>query len=216
MPSHIRLPFQSSSGKDKYLDLSFILPWGAMTEMGDGPLSWVPQFLLPNTPLLTVPAALLTDVDVFSKQKISLDTDKDGTKIWKVFSRLAKEAAPGVLSPDKMSKMLGAFYGDKNLQGQENYSVADAVLDWAVGIKIRNMNYMEQSMWRHKDLQKKATEIKAEYKKEYTKINVTRENRFSGVKREAMDNIMKNFNDKMETLIEEHHYRRMKESDDDE
>jgi hypothetical protein len=215
MPSHIRLPFQSPDGKDKYLDLSFILPWGAMNEMGEGPLSWVPQALLPNTPLLTVPAALLTNTDVFTLRPITLDTDTNGTKIWKVFARVAKEAAPGVVDPSKMSKILGAFYGDENFQGQQNYSVADAMLDWALGIKVRNMDYMEQSMWRQKELQQKATEIKNEYKKQYTKIMVTQENRFSGNREKALDNILREFNDKMEDIIEEQNYRYMQENDNE-
>jgi hypothetical protein len=215
MPSHIRMPFQSPDGKDKYLDLSFILPWGALNEMGEGPLSWVPQALLPNTPLLTVPAALLTNTDVFTLRPISLDTDSAGTKIWKVFSKVAKEAAPGVIDPSKMSKILGAFYGDKNFQGQKNYSVADATLDWALGIKLRNMDYMEQSMWRQKDLQKKIVEIKSEYKKQYIKIMVTQEERFSGVRQKAIENIQREFNDKMEDVIEEQNYRFMRENDNE-
>lgn len=216
MPSHIRLPFQSPDGKDKYLDLSFVLPWGALSELGEGPLSWVPQGLLPNTPLLTVPAALLTNTDVFTGQPVTLKTDSAGTKIWKIFSKLGKEASPGIIDPNKMSKILGAFYGDENFQGQQNYSVADAVLDYFLGVKIRNMDYMEQSMWRQKDMHKKINEIKAEYKKQYTKISITQENRFSAKKQKALDNIMRNFNDKMENVIDEYHHRAMKENDKDE
>ena len=214
MPSHIRMPFRNKAGDDKYMDLSFILPWGAFTEMSEGPMSWVPQFLQPNTPLLTIPAALLTNVDVFSGQPITLDTDTNGEKIWKVFAQIAGEAAPGQIDPRKMSKIVGAFYGDKNIMGNPKYSVADAVLDWALGIKLRNMDYMEQSMWRSKDLQKKANELKTVYKKRYNDILNRQSDRFEGVQDKALENVMLDFNEKMEGIVEEYNRVFMVENDE--
>jgi hypothetical protein len=44
---------------------------------------------------------------------------------------------------------------------------------------------------------------------------VTQENRFSGNREKALDNILREFNDKMEDIIEEQNYRYMQENDNE-
>ena len=127
---------------------------------------------------------------------------------------MATEASPGFLNPDKMSKIVGSFYGDKNIMDNRKYSVADAVLDWALGVKLRNMNYMEQAMWRNNDLQKKATSLKNEYKKQYNKIINSQSNKYEGVAEKATQALMLDFNEKMEGIVEEYNHRFMVENDE--
>ena len=116
-----------------------------------------------------------------------------------------------------MDKTIGAFYGDKTpLVRNEGYTVPEAIADWFLGIKIRNINYAEQSMWRHKDLQKRATEVKGEYIKKWNKINGTQAGRHSEEnQRKLNDSILMDFNTKMEDIVEEYHYRFMKDNDND-
>ena len=98
--------------------------------------------------------------------------------------------------------------------GGARYSVADAVLDWALGVKLRNMNYMEQSMWKHKELQGRAREIKQIYKKRYNDIINKQSGRFEGVQDKAINNIMTDFNNKIEGVVEEYNRAFMVENDE--
>jgi hypothetical protein len=214
MPSHMRMPFQTPEGRDKYIDLSFWLPWGGATEMADGAMGWVPSFAAPSNPVFTTMAALVTNNDIFTGQPILLDTDNMGRKIMKLGLKFYNEAAPTVMTEQKINKVLGAVYGDKNVLGQPQYSVADAMLDYATGIKFRNIDYMEQSMWRQVDLQKKAREIQKDISKRLQKKLIRQSHR--PWNRDTVDErnaLMNEYMDRMDEVKNEYHYRFMKEND---
>jgi hypothetical protein len=216
MPSHIRMPFQTKDGRDKYLDLSFWLPWGGATDMADGALGWVPSYLAPSSPLFTVPASLLTNSDIFTGQPIILDTDSDGRKAVKIGLKLYNEIAPTILSTQKWSKMIGAVYGTKNVLGQPKYSVIDAMLDLSVGIKFRNVDYMEQSMWRQKDLQKKMQEIRKDIGSRMNKYLI-RDNNLPWNQNEVdtKEDLMEEYMDRISDVYEEFQYRFQKENENE-
>lgn len=215
MPSHIRMPFQTPDGKDKYLDLSYMLPWGDMTRMEEGPLSWMPSFLAPSTPLLTVPAQMLMNQDLFTAQPIIMDTDSSGELALKTFKKIWDETAPAVMSSYKFKKMIGAIYGDKNKYSSgQKYSVYDATVDWLFGIKFRNMDFMEQSMYRNQELQKKASELQGKYTKKLERVYHMQSGRYSeDAQRKATEKVYQDMAEDMDELQEEFLYRFMMESE---
>jgi hypothetical protein len=215
MPSHIRMPFQTKDGKDKYWDISYMLPWGDATREGEGALGFVPDFLTPSNPVFTTMSQLMHNQDIFTGKKIILDTDNGGERALKILFKLWSEASPAVIAPNRFKKMVGAVYGDKSRFSGEKYSVADATIDWLFGIKFRNMDYMEQSMYRQKDLNQKGQEIRQTYQKKIEDLMFYQAGRHDSDAREKKRAaLMIEMNEKMEELKEEYYYRFMKENDE--
>jgi hypothetical protein len=209
MPTHYRIPYVTSNGRDKYLDLSFFLPWGGATDMSEGALNWVPSYLAPSNPLVTVPGKLLANKEFFFNNPITMDTDKGGTQFWKIAELLWNEAAPAALDFKKWDKNMGAVFGHKTLRGDPKYSTWDAMADYMFGIKFRNIDYMEQSMWRQKDLQMKGKEIQKE-----TARQIKQAHSASGdPRRKSMQKIQRDAMEKMDILRDEYHERWAKENE---
>jgi len=163
IPGHLRMPFRTPDGRDKFLDISFHLPWGGANEMGEGAFGWIPSFLAPTNPLLTLAGSFATKTDIFTGRPIYLDTDKDGTKIMKFLIKVHNEVMPAAINIDKLNKIKNAVTGRTEVRGvAPKYSVWDAMVDYMFGLKFRNVDYMVETMWRHKDLQAKGKEIQME------------------------------------------------------
>jgi len=208
MPSHIRIATRGpNDNSDQYLDLSFWVPWGGATDLSDGALGWLPSALAPSNPVLTMSGSLLTNTDIFTGQPIYLDTDTFGQKAMKLFEKLYNEVAPAVLDMNKMDKVMGAVYGHENVMGDPKYTVGEAMVDWLVGIKFRNINYREQSMWRAQDLQKRANSLRTEYGKLFQKAAKGEH----GVK--SQQELQQELNDKLEDINDAFHERWARENE---
>jgi hypothetical protein len=211
MPSHIRMPFRPPDGKrDKYLDLSFWLPWGGATDMAEGALGFLPSFLAPTNPVLTTAGSLYTRHDIFTGKQEFLDTDSGGEFAIKLFEKMYNEIAPAALNFKKFDKIMGAVYGHTNVMGDPKYSVWDAMLDWTVGVKFRNIDYMEQSMWRQQDLQSKMSELQTVYSKKLKDLGAYKKNDPRNLSQEK---IMEDYTDKLEDIYDEFNERFATETD---
>jgi hypothetical protein len=210
-PSHIRVPFgDMQDGRDKYLDMSFYLPWGGATDMASGALGWMPQALAPQHPVLNTIGSYAANADLFTGKPIYLDTDLGGKKVVKFFEKLYNEVAPAPFSFQKWDKVMGAVYGHKNMFGQERYSVTDAMLDLWVGVKFRNINYMEQSMWKNKESQKRRKEIRDEYSKALKDTMIKKRH---DPRNPTQDQLRREFLEKMEVEMDNAHKRFLEEND---
>jgi hypothetical protein len=216
LPSHVRMPFQTKSGRDKYWDLSYILPWGDMSKFEEGPLRYVPSFLAPSNPMVTVPAMFLANEDLFTHKEIVADIDDGGELLLKVAEQAWNETAPALLSTHKMRKLTSALYGDKNKYGTgEKYSMADATLDILFGIKFRNIDYLEQTFYHNTDLQKKAVDIQNKYSKRLENMYHMQSNRYSDEERERKtEKVHQDMMEDMNDLYEETMYRFMMDNDE--
>jgi hypothetical protein len=210
MPSHVRVA-RTSDGRDKYLDLSFWLPWGGATDMSEGMLAWLPSFLAPTNPVLTTAGSLLTNHDIFTGQQIVMDTDSAGEWALKLFEKAYNEVAPAVFSFQKFDKIMGAVYGHETIRGDPKYSVWDAMFDWAVGVKFRNVDYMEQSMWRQLDLQSNADELRKIYTRKFRDAGTRKRN---DPRQPTQQELQRELSDKLENLYDKFNQRFSKENDE--
>jgi len=87
--SFILLPWRDRDGRLQWLDLTYVLPWGDIVEMGQrGPLGLVLQ-----SPLWTIPAGLYTGHD-FIGRPLWYEWEEPKTKVFKGLDFVYKQLAP--------------------------------------------------------------------------------------------------------------------------
>jgi len=202
MASHVRVPFKTPDGRDKYLDLSFYLPWGGATDMSEGMLNWMPSSVAPNNPLFNIYGSLKSNHDMFWNEEIVLDADTAMEQGVKIFETIWNEVAPAALDFRRIDKIRNAVFARRNRMGVQKYSVADAVVDYLFGMKFRNIDYFEEEMWRGNEYDKKASALQEKYarKLEDTMILDTN-NPFN----KSQDEIMDDYMDEIEDLMDDYH-----------
>jgi hypothetical protein len=210
MQSHVRMPFKAIDGQEKYLDLSFFFPWGGATDMAEGAIDWIPSYLAPSNPLLTAPATVFSNVDLFTGRDVTMDVDGDGEKLKKIFEKIYNDVAPAMLDLNKWDKLMGAIYGKKGVTGKRKYSVGDAMVDMVFGIKFRNIDYMEQTFFRNKELQKRAVGIRMKYSSQMQDAAVRNSN---DPRNKKLEDIQSDMMRDMEDLYDDAHYMFMQEKE---
>jgi hypothetical protein len=210
MESHVRMPFRTPDGRDKYLDLSFFFPWGSATDMAEGALSWMPSVIAPNNPVFNLAASWKSNTDLFTGEELILDTDDGYETAIKLFESAYNDVMPAVLNFKKWDKVMGAVFGHTNVMNQPKHSVADALVDIAFGIKFRNIDYLEQTLWRHSDYQDEMNEIRDQYRKELNKVIVRESNDF---RNPSQEKIHEKYSKKMEDWLDRVNYTFMREGE---
>jgi hypothetical protein len=210
MPSHVKMPFRIND-RDQYLDLSYILPWGDMNSEGEGALSWAPSWSLPNFPVFTSFASMMYNQELFTGQPIVLDTDTGYEKLKKVGEHLYNQLAPAAISTHKANKLVKAFRGDFDTMRDQPEEPLLAVMDVALGIKLRNVDYLEETMWRSKDLQEKQNTLRNDTASKYRAL--TRKNLSQEEFSEQMQEITETALRKQNNIVDEMKSRFMKEND---
>ena len=107
-PHAIPLPWQDASGDFQFLDIGYLFPWSFMsglvvalynTIFGDSPVSELAKASsLFGSPMITVPAAALTNVDTFSGQKIINEYDTPVEKAKDVLGYIWGQAMPPIIT----------------------------------------------------------------------------------------------------------------------
>jgi len=134
--AHVLMPFKNKWGDNLYLDTSYILPYGNISETW-GQSSIIPQILGPNNPLFTIPAAIglnkdsFTGKDLFSKPVYDAVMKNGSTKM--ILEEHAKVLGKYLgYTWLQLTPSLMGYSGDKLYTGLTNmFNDKDPVLDWA-------------------------------------------------------------------------------------
>lgn len=169
---HLRIPKpRDKYNRSKYLDLSFILPWGDVAEQwGQSHLTGRP--FLPSHPLYVVSAEIAFNEVLFTGQPLTVKgvdegmdyAKKIGTQIW-------RQAAPSLVGSYSYNKLMAAIYGEKDWALRDR-SIGEAVFDVFLGLKIRSIDYNEEHARRIRELNKNIMEIRTRFSEDYERIFV--------------------------------------------
>jgi hypothetical protein len=196
--SHLRLPYRDEHGRSKWLDLSYILPWGDVAEQW-GQTTLVARSLLPNNPLATFAADWYSNQVAFSGQPLTLgENDPDYWK--KIGTHLWRQAMPSLAGGYGFDKLMSAIYGDVDWAGRER-SVEEAIFDVFLGIKIRSVDYNEEFAFRLREKRRTIQDLRFEYKKELRAI--IRSPRGEDKDRERQIDLMKKYDKQINRIVEE-------------
>jgi len=164
--SHLRVPYTDKYNRSKYLDLSFILPWGDIAEQW-GQSNFVGRPFLPSHPLwITVGEVAFNEI-LFTGQKLTekdLDTGSEYFK--KIGKQIWRQAMPTLAGSYSYNKLMSSLYGEKDWAQRER-SVGEAVFDVFFGLKIRSIDFNEQHARRIKELKGKIGILKQRYSDDY-------------------------------------------------
>lgn len=199
-PSHMRIPVDDK-GTVKYFDLSFIMPWGAATEMA-GDIGFLPQVFAPSNPVFTTVYDILGNENNFLQKPLTFQHD---TK-WEVAKKLTlhalQAAQPGIT--DAIFKTANKLYfrPKKGIGGKEQNSYLQVLLDTVVGLKFRDADYVTNLMNSNRKITAKKREIATDFFQQMSDVMFKR--RLSPDQAAQKQNeILRNVNDDLQKLKDE-------------
>jgi hypothetical protein len=199
--SHIRLPWTDDIGTGKWLDISYMVPWGELTE-GQGDTNMWLRALHPNNPVWNAYFDLKANENIFLERPLSMKHDDGGEIAMKFIRHTAEQMLPGFASPRKWSKIQAAFHGDIDWKGDE-YSIGEAVADTLFGIKIRSQNWMRDSQFRDKEINNEIKDLRTDFNNKYKEIFWTKRDAWSQEKKaEEVEKLYRWFNDEWEDIAD--------------
>lgn len=150
MPNFARFPIIDESGREYYLNLTYILPWGDLGEGGDfGP---IPGSLLPlSQPFVKEGWQQIGNWDNFWKENIVKDSDLAGRIGWDKLATKAKIRGKHVgttLAPTPVidiGKGVAALKNEPDYRGRLKPKKAIAA-DVLAGIKLYPVDYVERTV----------------------------------------------------------------------
>ncbi len=169
---HLRIPYKDKYNRSKYLDLSYILPWGDIAEQW-GQSHLVGRPFLPSHPAYTAIAEIAFNEIMFTGQDLTNKDLDEGADYWKkIGTQIWRQAMPSLAGSYSYNKLMAAMKDEKDWAGRER-SVEEAVFDVFFGLKIRSIDYHEALKNRVNILNKAKIELKKRFKKDLRKILMT-------------------------------------------
>ena len=158
-PSHMMMPFTfGEGGETEWFDLSFILPWGAATDM-TGDLSMVPQVIAPTNPVFTMAWDMLANENMFLQKPLTFKHDTKMEIAGKLVKHFMNSAQPGFVDAIRKTADKLAFRPYYGIAGSRKNDYARVLLDTMFGLKFRNHEYLIDVMNRNRELTKRKSEI---------------------------------------------------------
>jgi hypothetical protein len=148
IPNYVRWPFVDNDGREHYLNLTYILPWGDIAEGGD--FAGIPGALRPfSHPLTNEITQQIMNYDAFKKENIVKEKDTAGMSgpeaFWtaaKIRGRHAFNTFAPTLATDAV-KAYEAVQGKPDYRGRER--APGAVLsDTLAGVKLYPVDYADE------------------------------------------------------------------------
>lgn len=148
IPNFARMPVSDKFGREYYLNLSYILPWGDIGEGGGfGP---VPGSLMPlSQPFIKEPTQQIMNYDQFWKEPIVKDSDIAGkTKSDKLLTaaKLRAKHVAQTLAPTPLIDISKGYSALKNIPDYKGRERPKSVVSADVfgGVKMYPVDYAEQ------------------------------------------------------------------------
>lgn len=168
IPSHLRLPLKDKHGRSKYLDLTYLLPWGDIGEQwGQSDITFRP--LLPSHPLFNIASDLYQNQEGFSGKKLISDWQTPGQKAETLTGYLWRQAMPSLAGSWSWDKLQAAFSGELDRLGRPR-SKWEAVLDTIFGLKIRSIDYNQEAVKRMRGYQRQVQDMRFGYSRELAEM----------------------------------------------
>lgn len=193
---HARVGLKDKFGRSRYLDLTFIMPWGDVGEQwGQSRLTFRP--LLPNLPLWVTLSEIAHDSILFSDKDLTdKDIDETSDYMKKIGTQIWRQAVPSLAGSYSFNKLMAAYYGEKDWMGRDR-SLTDAIFDTMLGIKFRAIDYNEVYGRRTGELRGKIDIVKKEFRREYWRLTT-----MDKQDPKAIEKLYKTTNEKIERLTE--------------
>ena len=173
-----RVPYIDNDGREHYLNLQYILPWGDIAETGG--VNIIPGGVRPlSMPFMSEAIQQLSNYDTFWKQKIVPDEElagktgaqKTATQLKIRGAHIAKTLAP-TLAVDTV-KVIREIAGKPDYRGRTRSGALTAA-DVLLGIKIYPVVYAEQITKKISKLHPKKGSIARKIKSQIVTLNVKR------------------------------------------
>jgi hypothetical protein len=211
------MPF-TIAGREQWFDISYWLPWGDANSEGEGMFErlGVPRVLTPNHPVLGIGSTMMANKDLFFGDEVLLETDLPGERALKFVEILWNRVSPtpAFLDTNKVKKITRAYYGDKDVLGETPDKLGVALLDTLMGIKLRNFDYMEEFMWRNRELQDQANEIRQQQGRQLNQLLTRQSDRYTDEEvAEKMDEIMRTYDEKNGIIMDKYMRLFLEEND---
>lgn len=148
IPNFPRVPVTDDTGREYFLDLTYILPWGDIGQSGS--VAGIPGALRPvSHPLMNEAIQLSSNHDLFWKQDIVKDSDTAGltgldkTKV--VAKKVAGHVAQAFLPTPAIdaTKLYAAATGNPDYRGREK-PMSTVLADVGAGLKMTPVDYNDQ------------------------------------------------------------------------
>jgi hypothetical protein len=149
IPNYVRVPFLDEYGREYYLNLTYILPWGDIAEGGD--FMGIPGALMPlSHPLTKEATQQIMNFDSFRKRKIVEEKDTAGRSDFgkmmeetKIRSAHAAKTFGPTLALDVV-KGIEAFRQEPQGRMGQIRPLGVVAADTFLGIKLYPVDYAEQ------------------------------------------------------------------------
>ena len=146
--SNIRMPFKNKNGDPVYFDLSFIVPWGDLSE-GSGDLNMGSRSFMPNNPVWNLYRDFSANEDVFLEKPLTISTDTEMETLGKYAWHALKSIQPGIFDAvQKTVQKLKIYPND--WRGRAN-SPGQVIADNFLGLKFRDVNVRDAKIFKYKD-----------------------------------------------------------------
>lgn len=163
IPRLIRLPIKDKYGREQWLDLTYILPFGDLGEKGGASVVDIPRVLFPQHPLLDLMQGFTTNRDPFFGKPISFEGDP--LKAQKYMQFIAKTMLPNLFPGGySFDKLMAAIGKQEDAQGRLR-SLPIALLDVALGLKVRPFDPDEEMTYRLQERERTIQDIQQEMKR---------------------------------------------------
>ena len=167
--SHLRIPYKDKWGRSKYLDLSYILPWGDVAEQW-GQSHLVGRPFLPTHPAWVVLGEIAFNEILFTGRDLTIEDLDEGSDYWKkIGTQLWRQAVPSLAGSYSYNKIMSAMKSERDWRGRER-SIEEAVFDVFFGLKIRSIDYYEELDRRINELDRHKNELRKRFRRDYRKI----------------------------------------------
>jgi hypothetical protein len=202
MLNYIRVPVGDKYGRAKYMDLSYILPWGDVGEMwGQANLSIVPRAFMPSHPLYITIAEVGFDEVMFTGEPLSKEWYDKSDYAKAIATQIWRQAMPSLAGSYSWNKLMSAFYGEKDWAGRDR-SIGEAVFDVFFGIKLRSIDYAEQLEWRISEQQSALYELRRDFARDYRRIFVQAPSKDPQKQRQREQQLYEKYDDRTQKIID--------------
>jgi diguanylate cyclase (GGDEF)-like protein len=203
MPSHLRVPITDKYGRSKYLDLSYILPWGDIGEMwGQSRIKAVPRAFLPSHPLYVTVAEVGFDTIMFTGQPLTKEWMNTGDYSKELGKEVWRQAMPSLAGSYSWNKLMAAAKGEKDWAGRDR-SFPEAVFDVFLGVKLRSVDYHEQLEWRMKEKREAIQQLEHDFTREYRRIHIQAPSNDLEKQREREREMYEKFGERTDAILEQ-------------
>jgi len=202
IPSHLRVPLTDKYGRSKYLDLSYILPWGDIGEMwGQSRISYVPRAFLPSHPGYLTLAEIGFDEVMFTGQPLSREWHTKTDYAKEIGKEVWRQAMPLLAGSYSWNKLMSAAYGGKDWAGRDR-SLGEAVFDVFFGIKLRSIDYSQQLEWRMREQQDAVYQLRRDFARDYRHVHMQAPSEDLEHQRVREQKLYEKYNDRAQRILD--------------